>query len=210
MADHCRVWTCPFDCSTTFDTSASFRTHLVEAHKSTTASNSIDALIFSHQTIDMHRMEGKCPLCHEVDIKTTRQYRSHVGNHLEQLALFVLPETSDEEHSEDEPDKLAAENDLDEESSAEDEHMKPVDNNSADTPPQDACIEPDCTKPRLGGPENIPRCSMHSTTSMPPNDTSVVNSEYHAIEKGGPKSKLLMWTCVSASSSFKSPLLTIY
>lgn len=38
-----------------------------------------------------------CPLCHEVDIKSSRQYQSHVGHHLEQLALFVLPPQGDDE-----------------------------------------------------------------------------------------------------------------
>lgn len=40
---------------------------------------------------DLTKANGKCPLCREYDIVSSHQYRSHVGHHLEQLALFVLP-----------------------------------------------------------------------------------------------------------------------
>lgn len=44
---------------------------------------------------DADRAIGCCPLCREFEIKSHDQYLSHVGHHLEQLALFVQPSSSD-------------------------------------------------------------------------------------------------------------------
>jgi hypothetical protein len=45
--------------------------------------------------LNLNEAKGKCPLCLEFEIKTDRQYDSHVGAHLEQLALFVLPQSAE-------------------------------------------------------------------------------------------------------------------
>lgn len=46
---------------------------------------------------DLTKAYGKCPLCWEYEIVSSHQYRSHVGHHLEQLALFVLPRAEENE-----------------------------------------------------------------------------------------------------------------
>lgn len=62
---------------------------------------------------DLRQANGKCPLCWEYDIASSHQYQSHVGHHLEQLALFVLPhaeeveeQIEEEEESQDESHEM--------------------------------------------------------------------------------------------------------
>jgi len=54
--------------------------------------------------LDLDEAKGWCPLCLDFEIKTDQQYYSHVGAHLEQLALFVLPQSAemDADNEEDE------------------------------------------------------------------------------------------------------------
>ncbi|KAG6363886.1 hypothetical protein INS49_008989 [Diaporthe citri] len=49
----------------------------------------------------MELAQGACPLCWEYEIVSSHQYEAHVGNHLEQLALFVLPGAEEAEKEED-------------------------------------------------------------------------------------------------------------
>lgn len=89
--EHWRVWTCPFGCAGSFSSSSTFRRHLNDSHSTEITGETADSMISLSSKADLKRAEEKCPLCHEVDIKSSRQYQSHVGHHLEQLALFVLP-----------------------------------------------------------------------------------------------------------------------
>lgn len=64
---------------------------------------------------DLTRANGKCPLCCEYEIVSSRRYRSHVGHHLEQLALFVLAGAEEvEEYIDDEEESGMSQSESDE------------------------------------------------------------------------------------------------
>jgi hypothetical protein len=42
-------------------------------------------------SLDALKAIGRCPLCHNYEITSIRRYMSHIGDHLERLALFALP-----------------------------------------------------------------------------------------------------------------------
>lgn len=48
---------------------------------------------------DPTRFPEICPLCLQFEVRTEKLYKSHVGSHLEQLALFSLPTTRDQDES---------------------------------------------------------------------------------------------------------------
>lgn len=54
-------------------------------------SETMPADVDSGSRDDLTRANGNCPLCWDDEIMSSHQYQSHVGHHLEQLALFVLP-----------------------------------------------------------------------------------------------------------------------
>jgi hypothetical protein len=57
---------------------------------------------------DLALANGNCPLCWEYEIVSSLQYQSHVGQHLEQLALFALPGAkAAEEQIEEEVDDIS-------------------------------------------------------------------------------------------------------
>jgi hypothetical protein len=62
---------------------------------------------------DLTQAKGKCPLCFEYEVASSTQYQSHVGHHLEQLALFVLPRAEeDEQQTTEEAADLGHENEM--------------------------------------------------------------------------------------------------
>lgn len=85
--EHWRTWKCPFGCADRFLASSFLSNHLRTNHGSTM--NNSD--VHHNSQTNMELIEGACPLCWEYEIKSSRQYQDHVGNHLEQLALFILP-----------------------------------------------------------------------------------------------------------------------
>lgn len=104
LQEHWRKWECPFDCVGTVSTPSHFREHLVDCHAHATRVSAEEmSFIISHNSKpDLDQPQGACPLCKEVKITSIRQYKSHVGHHLEELALFVLPPSDyDEEDQED-------------------------------------------------------------------------------------------------------------
>ncbi|RWA07072.1 hypothetical protein EKO27_g8038 [Xylaria grammica] len=61
--------------------------------------------------VDISKAYGPCPMCIEVHITTAKQYCEHIGHHLEQLSLFALPPTGnddDESESQEETIEVAA------------------------------------------------------------------------------------------------------
>jgi hypothetical protein len=71
-----------------------FREHLFKKHKHliSASKEQLEVLIAR----GARAMEGKqkCPLCQEKH--APKQLRSHLGRHLEQISLFILPEESEE------------------------------------------------------------------------------------------------------------------
>lgn len=97
MLEHCRLYYCPFGCLDPLHTPTGVHCHVTQRHAAQASSESLETLSYSCSRIDHDRLKGHCPLCHEVDIQSSRHYQSHVANHLEQLALFVLPDTGGED-----------------------------------------------------------------------------------------------------------------
>lgn len=75
---------------------------------------------------DFTKANGKCPLCWEYDIASSHQYQSHVGHHLEQLALFVLP------HAEEVEEQIGEEEESQDESREMEDEKMPTDDYERD------------------------------------------------------------------------------
>lgn len=74
---------------------------------------------------DLTKANGKCPLCWEYDIASSHQYQSHVGHHLEQLALFVLPHAEEvEEQIEEEEESQDESHDMEDEDMPADDYER--------------------------------------------------------------------------------------
>lgn len=100
VQDHWRVWICPFGCVGDYSSSLGLRDHLHKTHTTEVARQDVDITVSLSSVADVRWAEGPCPLCHDVHIQTSHEYQSHIGNHLEQLALFVLPtqDGDDDDH----------------------------------------------------------------------------------------------------------------
>ncbi|KAK3948959.1 hypothetical protein QBC32DRAFT_201193, partial [Pseudoneurospora amorphoporcata] len=87
--EHWRVWHCSLGCANaTFDSAK----QLIEHNKSDHAANpDEDGTMALSSVPDISKARGPCPLCLEVTIANDKIYGKHVGDHLERLALFVLP-----------------------------------------------------------------------------------------------------------------------
>lgn len=92
--EHWKTWTCQFGCEAKFTSVAGFRRHLATLHVADISEQNIDSIVSLSGSDEFTRAEGACPLCLQVEIKSHRQYHTHVGHHLEQLALFALPSSS--------------------------------------------------------------------------------------------------------------------
>ncbi|KAJ4367239.1 hypothetical protein N0V85_009155, partial [Neurospora sp. IMI 360204] len=70
-----------------------FLKHNQSAHTGELASSGVghQANIHASSVKDKSKARGQCPLCLKVQLGTEKEYASHVGRHLENLALFVLP-----------------------------------------------------------------------------------------------------------------------
>ncbi|KAL7960103.1 hypothetical protein V8C34DRAFT_277590 [Trichoderma compactum] len=90
--EHWVSWSCSFGCSKSFDAQEIFKAHLTREHKQGFESIDLQAVVNICRSPNDSKMDGKCPLCWEYQIESGESYQSHVGDHLEQLALFVLPQ----------------------------------------------------------------------------------------------------------------------
>ncbi|KAI0100520.1 hypothetical protein GGR51DRAFT_532333 [Nemania sp. FL0031] len=93
---HWRVWRCTCEYERAFDSADEFRCHLRKVHDDLNLQQQ-DTLetIYSQNAFD--KALGPCPLCiDEVNISSVTHYSTHVGEHLEQLALFALPQRTDD------------------------------------------------------------------------------------------------------------------
>jgi hypothetical protein len=113
MEVHRRQWACPF-CESLFPTSSDFTDHVNEAHRSRLGNIGEEALLaFASQPLQRITASA-CPLCdYEASLRARLgvegqilispvKFRNHLGHHMEQLALFVLPKAYLHEDEEDE------------------------------------------------------------------------------------------------------------
>ncbi|KAH6623812.1 hypothetical protein F5144DRAFT_584383 [Chaetomium tenue] len=94
---HWRTWRCPYGglCDD-FHSARDFEEHVKGKHSSHGPLPFLDALQSLSSHSDLARAKGNCPLCSDFHIMSDKQYISHVAAHLEQLALFGLPNTDAE------------------------------------------------------------------------------------------------------------------
>ncbi|KAK2604306.1 hypothetical protein N8I77_007249 [Diaporthe amygdali] len=111
LQDHWRTWTCPFRCVGAYSSSSGLRDHLHKSHITEVVGQDVDAIVNLSSTADISRAKGPCPLC-GFEISSSHQYQSHLGHHLEQLALFVLPTQGGEEEEDDDDDDDQDDNEL--------------------------------------------------------------------------------------------------
>ncbi|KAH8758434.1 hypothetical protein F5883DRAFT_502279, partial [Diaporthe sp. PMI_573] len=104
--EHWRQWDCPFGCSTPLDDSRALESHLKGIHAEKLDTRRATEILVRISRIDAGKANGDCPLCWNFEVKSIRQYASHVGHHLEQLALFALPNL-DECEEEDREDRAS-------------------------------------------------------------------------------------------------------
>ncbi|KAK4081076.1 uncharacterized protein Triagg1_2608 [Trichoderma aggressivum f. europaeum] len=91
--EHWVSWSCPFGCPKSFDAQEIFKAHLNREHKQSFESIDLQAVVNMCSSPDDSKMVGICPLCWVHQIQSGESYQSHVGDHLEHVALFVLPQT---------------------------------------------------------------------------------------------------------------------
>lgn len=91
LQEHWRQWVCPFGCGDIAIFSSSLRQHLGDVHAADVSAKSIDSFVSHSSRPDPQQSQGGCPLCRDVVIESSHHYESHVGHHLEQLALLALP-----------------------------------------------------------------------------------------------------------------------
>lgn len=79
-----------------------FQSHIEAFHEKDVSSSNISSLGELSSRVNMAKVDGNCPLCQDHYIKSERDYSNHVGKHLENLALFALPNTEDGSSQDDE------------------------------------------------------------------------------------------------------------
>lgn len=113
--EHWRQWSCPLGCAANSSSPLSLRRHLKDIHGTVPSDKNIDFIISQSSRPDPQHSHGVCPLCNDVNIKSNHQYRSHIGHHLEQLALFVLPAHEYDSADDEDEDSNASASDTEEE-----------------------------------------------------------------------------------------------
>ncbi|KAK3946882.1 hypothetical protein QBC32DRAFT_387273, partial [Pseudoneurospora amorphoporcata] len=98
--EHWRVWHCSLQGCTdaSFDNLEQFLEHNQSAHGGELAFFGLrsQSNIHASSVRDKSKARGQCPLCPGVQLGSERDYTSHVGRHLENLALFALPRVDDD------------------------------------------------------------------------------------------------------------------
>jgi hypothetical protein len=85
---------CIKDCGQEFDNQEAFREHLKEAHLSTTTTDHELGEIVKKCEQRKPLPEGQttvCPLCREMIPETRKSIRRHLGRHMEEISLSVVP-----------------------------------------------------------------------------------------------------------------------
>jgi hypothetical protein len=104
VRSHRLEWFCNTGKHQTFQQASAFITHMKDHHRQVIQDSQLPALkhIFHHPTLSQ---EGVCNLCGN----STTKLKSHIAKHLQQLALFAIPQTDymDESDTEDAQSDMA-------------------------------------------------------------------------------------------------------
>ncbi|KAI0968601.1 hypothetical protein F4678DRAFT_474357 [Xylaria arbuscula] len=101
--NHWKTYQCPFPCDVTFASSSDCKDHVIRDHADMASLGQVDDLVgLGAQRIDsLSRLS--CPLCPDT-LGSVKQYQRHVGRHQEQLALFALPNISNDDQEDGDDD----------------------------------------------------------------------------------------------------------
>ncbi|KAK0638561.1 hypothetical protein B0T16DRAFT_462331 [Cercophora newfieldiana] len=88
---HWTSWSCPFRCDGTYTSVSDLDEHLKQSHLPDAPANQLQAVSTLGESPASETTTIDCPICRHSTIGL-RQYTRHVGRHLEQLALFALPD----------------------------------------------------------------------------------------------------------------------
>lgn len=95
---HRKEWLCTADCEKSFGIQAEFEAHMRDFH-AIGAQNQLTAVSEVCQRPVDEDAEAQCAICTET-LKSMKQLCRHIARHLEELALFALPRSKDEEQEE--------------------------------------------------------------------------------------------------------------
>lgn len=90
------VWTCP-ECDTECSTPELWRDHLRQGHGCTLPRYKLQiAMATAFRCRDKPIAQEVCPLCLDYPGNSLRKFVTHVGRHMEEIALMVLPRETEE------------------------------------------------------------------------------------------------------------------
>ena len=89
-----KTWICS-DCAARFPGKASYREHAYSSHGNVLMRNQLEALVNSAETQVGLSEDNLCPFCSENPGTKSRAFAMHVGRHMEEVALAVLPRDSE-------------------------------------------------------------------------------------------------------------------
>ena len=89
-----KTWICN-DCAAPFPGKASYREHAYSSHGNVLMRNQLEALVNSAETQVGPSEDNLCPFCSENPGTKSRAFAMHVGRHMEEVALAVLPRDSE-------------------------------------------------------------------------------------------------------------------
>lgn len=89
-----KIWTCS-DCAARFSEKALYREHAYSSHGNVLMRNQLEALVKSAEKQVGISEDNECPFCLEKPGNKSRAFAMHVGRHMEEVALAVLPRDSE-------------------------------------------------------------------------------------------------------------------
>ena len=89
-----KIWICS-DCAAEFHNKQDMREHAYSSHGYVLMRNQLEALVNAAERSAGTIENSKCPFCLEVPGIKSRAFAMHVGRHMEEIALAVLPRDSE-------------------------------------------------------------------------------------------------------------------
>ncbi|KAI1874068.1 uncharacterized protein JN550_002647 [Neoarthrinium moseri] len=96
LQNHWREWHCTFCVHEPFPSTTSLQNHLRFEHAKEVPKSDVKSATILCERLKAFDCDTKCPLCH-ILLDSLKKYRHHVGQHLEDIALFVLPQVPAED-----------------------------------------------------------------------------------------------------------------
>ncbi|KAM5343875.1 hypothetical protein ACJ41O_012412 [Fusarium nematophilum] len=97
---HWRTWSCPFKCGHMFPSAVELENHVRHQHLPNAGDGQLSTVVARGEVSVSDDISKECPLCGHA-ASGLKSYLKHVGRHLEQLALFALPNIEDDELEDD-------------------------------------------------------------------------------------------------------------